>query len=49
MVQTGDEVLDYQQAVNKFQQCQLIVQQSGDHSFVNYSTLLPQIAQFFKL
>ncbi|GHE84312.1 YqiA/YcfP family alpha/beta fold hydrolase [Thalassotalea profundi] len=49
MVQTGDEVLDYQQAVNKYQQCQLIVQQGGDHSFVNYSELLPKIAQFFKL
>ena len=49
MVQTGDEVLDYQQAVNKYQQCQLIVQQGGDHSFVNYSALLPKIAQFFKL
>jgi hypothetical protein len=49
MVQTGDEVLDYQQAVNKYQQCQLIVQQGGDHSFVNYPELLPQIAQFFKL
>ncbi|XQW84180.1 YqiA/YcfP family alpha/beta fold hydrolase [Thalassotalea piscium] len=49
MVQTGDEVLDYQQAVNKYQQCQLIVQSGGDHSFVNYSRLLPQVAQFFKL
>lgn len=49
MVQTGDEVLDYQQAVNKYQQCQLIVQQGGDHSFVNYPELLPKIAQFFKL
>lgn len=49
MVQTGDEVLDYQQAVNKYQQCQLIVQQGGDHSFVNYPELLPQITQFFKL
>ncbi|MGB1263227.1 MAG: YqiA/YcfP family alpha/beta fold hydrolase [Cognaticolwellia sp.] len=49
MVQTGDEVLDYQQAAKKYQQCQLIVQQGGDHSFVNYAEQLPGIKQFFAL
>ncbi|MGB1198287.1 MAG: YqiA/YcfP family alpha/beta fold hydrolase [Thalassotalea sp.] len=49
MVQTGDEVLDYQQAVSKYQQCQLIVQQGGDHSFINYVDQLTNIAQFFDL
>lgn len=49
MVQTGDEVLDYQQAVDKYQNSQLIVQQGGDHSFIDYQNMLPKIADFFQL
>jgi predicted esterase YcpF (UPF0227 family) len=49
MVQTGDEVLDYQQAVEKYCDCQLIVQKGGDHSFVDYANTLPKIAMFFHL
>jgi predicted esterase YcpF (UPF0227 family) len=48
MVQTGDEVLDYQQAVDKFNACHLIVQPEGDHSFVDYENMLPQIVDFFQ-
>lgn len=49
MVQTGDEVLDYRQAVEKYQQCQLIVQEGGDHSFINFEQMLPDIAKFLHL
>jgi len=49
MVQTGDEVLDYQQAVEKYRHCQLVIEQGGDHSFVNYENILPKIALFFNL
>ncbi|MDO6445567.1 YqiA/YcfP family alpha/beta fold hydrolase [Colwellia sp. 1_MG-2023] len=49
MVQTGDEVLDYQQAVEKYQHCQLIVQAGGDHSFINYHRMLPAIMTFLEL
>lgn len=49
MVQTGDEVLDYQQAVDKYQHCRLIVQQGGDHSFVGYEKNLAAIVDFFQL
>ncbi|MBA6390376.1 esterase YqiA [Colwellia sp. BRX10-3] len=49
MVQTGDEVLDYQQAVEKYRHCQLAVEQGGDHSFINYENTLPNIALFFNL
>ena len=49
MVQKGDEVLDYQQAVEKYQYCQLVVQEGGDHSFIDYETMLPKIAVFFDL
>lgn len=49
MVQTGDEVLDYQQAVEKYRHCQLVIEQGGDHSFINYENTLPDIALFFNL
>jgi len=49
MVQTGDEVLDYQQAVDKFQHCRLIVEKGGDHSFIGFDEKLPIIADFFQL
>ena len=49
MVQTGDEVLDYQQAVTKYQQAKIIQQQGGDHSFVDYEKMLPTIVNFFQL
>jgi len=49
MVQTGDEVLNYQQAVEKYQYCRLIVQEGGDHSFINFDKCLPSISDFFQL
>ncbi len=49
MVQTGDEVLNYQQAVEKYQHCRLIVQEGGDHSFIDFDKSLPTIADFFRL
>ena len=49
MVQTGDEVLDYQQAVEKYRHCQLVIEQGGDHSFIDYENALPKIALFFNL
>jgi predicted esterase YcpF (UPF0227 family) len=49
MVQTGDEVLNYQQAVEKYQYCRLIVQEGGDHSFINFDKCLPSISNFFQL
>jgi uncharacterized protein len=49
MVQTADEVLNYQEAVEKYQYCQLVVQEGGDHSFINFDKNLPAIAKFFNL
>ncbi len=49
MVQTGDEVLNYQQAVEKYQYCRLIVQEGGDHSFINFDHCLPTISDYFQL
>jgi len=49
MVQTGDEVLDYRQECDKYQRSTLIVQQGGDHSFINFEQMLPDIAKFLML
>ena len=49
MVQTHDEVLNYQEAVEKFENSQLIIQQGGDHSFVEFEKMLPTIVNFFQL
>ena len=49
MVQTGDEVLDYQQAAEKFQHCRLIVEQGGDHSFIGFDKKLPMITDFLQI
>lgn len=46
LVQTGDEVIDYQRAVKKFSDGKQIVQDGGDHSFVDFATVLPEIFQF---
>ena len=46
MLQTDDETLDYRQAEQKYAHSHLIVEQGGDHSFVDYSRHLPDIAEF---
>lgn len=47
MVQTGDETLDYRQAVEKYRGCRQLVEEGGDHSFQNFRRWLPEIFQFF--
>lgn len=49
MVQTGDEVLDYREAINFYQHAKVIKQQGGNHRFVNYEKMLPEIVNFFQL
>jgi hypothetical protein len=49
MVQMGDEVLNYQEAVDKYKNCQLIVQEGGDHSFTDFEQSLPMVCNFFHL
>lgn len=46
LLQTGDETLDYRQAEAKYEGSDLIVEQGGDHSFVNFESHLPAIFQF---
>ena len=46
LVQTGDEVLDYRLAVQRYLGCRQIVQEGGNHSFDNFADMLPDIMQF---
>ncbi|QYJ90555.1 YqiA/YcfP family alpha/beta fold hydrolase [Shewanella halotolerans] len=49
LLQSGDEVLDYRQAVNKYQCCQMLIEAGGDHSFVGYQQKMPGICDFLFL
>ncbi|MFK7864689.1 MAG: YqiA/YcfP family alpha/beta fold hydrolase [Pseudohongiellaceae bacterium] len=46
LVQTGDETLDYRQAVEKFSPSRCWVREGGNHSFENYQAELPQILEY---
>jgi predicted esterase YcpF (UPF0227 family) len=49
LLQTGDEVLDYREAEQKYQGSKLIVEQGGDHAFTGFERYLEQILQFSQL
>ena len=46
MVQAGDEVLDYRQAVEKYRDAQQIVIEGGDHGFSTFATYLDTVLRF---
>jgi uncharacterized protein len=46
LVETGDEVLDYREAVWKYAGCRRIVVEGGDHSLRSFSAHLPFILEF---
>jgi hypothetical protein len=46
MVQTGDEVLDYRQAVEKYRDARQIVIEGGDHGFSNFAAYLDTVLRF---
>jgi predicted esterase YcpF (UPF0227 family) len=46
LLQTGDETLDYRQALEKYGDCHLLVEEGGDHSFVGFERWLPDIVEF---
>lgn len=47
--QQGDEVLDYRQAVEKYQNCKQTVELGGDHSFVGFERFSADILTFLGL
>lgn len=46
MVRTGDEVLDYRQAVEKYRGARQIVIEGGDHGFGDFAAYLDTVLQF---
>ena len=46
LVETGDEVLDYREAVRKYAGCRQIVVEGGDHSLRSFPEHVPLILEF---
>ena len=46
LVETGDEVLDYRQAVARYAGCRQLVFAGGDHSFRRFPEVLPQLFEY---
>jgi predicted esterase YcpF (UPF0227 family) len=46
LAQTGDETLDYRQAVERYQGCRQQIEEGGDHSFQNFEAHLPDVVEF---
>lgn len=46
LLQSGDEVLDYRQALEYYQGARFELVEGGDHSFVGYQQYLAKIAEF---
>ncbi|KPV95417.1 esterase YqiA [Pseudoalteromonas sp. P1-9] len=47
--QTGDEVLDFSQAVDYYKNCRQHVEFAGDHSFIGFERYFPVIVDFLKI
>ncbi|MFC3121170.1 YqiA/YcfP family alpha/beta fold hydrolase [Agaribacter flavus] len=48
MLQTGDETLDYRLAKQRYSGSKMLIEQGGDHSFVNYDRHLHEIVDFLR-
>jgi predicted esterase YcpF (UPF0227 family) len=46
LVETGDEVLDYREAVRRYAGCEQVVVAGGDHSLQSFAQHLPRIVEF---
>jgi predicted esterase YcpF (UPF0227 family) len=46
LVETGDEVLDYREAVRRYAGAQQVVVKGGDHSLQSFPQHLPRIVEF---
>ena len=46
LTQTGDETLDYREAVETFRDSPMLVQQGGSHGFDQFESVIPEILAF---
>lgn len=46
LLQQGDEVLDYKEALQHYRECKITCEEKGDHSFVGFERYLPDIIKF---
>jgi predicted esterase YcpF (UPF0227 family) len=46
VVRTGDEVLDYRNAVERYRGCEQIVEAGGDHGFSDFDRYLDKVLEF---
>lgn len=46
LLQKGDEVLNYREAFDKYQDCQITCEEGGDHSFIGFERFIPAIIEF---
>lgn len=46
LVETGDEVLDYREAVEKFAGCEQVVIEGGDHAFRDFAGYVDRVIAF---
>jgi predicted esterase YcpF (UPF0227 family) len=46
LAETGDEVLDYRQAVAKYAGCRQVLLEGGDHSFTRFGDYMDSILEF---
>lgn len=49
MLQTGDETLNYQQAVEKYADCNLVIEEGGDHAFVDFEKHIERLLKFCEI
>ncbi len=46
LLETGDEVLDYREAVSKYEGARMVIRQGGDHMLQSFPEHLPRILAF---
>jgi uncharacterized protein len=46
LLETGDEVLDYRQAVRKYEGARMVIREGGDHTLQSFTEHLPRILAF---
>ena len=49
LLEKGDEVLDWKQAVERYAGCRQVVLEGGDHSFTRFADYLPTILDFAEM